>query len=726
MPKFQPPPGGPLPAFKLVGGGSLTKTSLHLRPDADPGYDIQFGYLSILGETRAVVRTSFMGCLFHHSGGPDSGTGTINLINGEGVEATSGSMVRFMRFADVGGGQLELADVAEIGADSDGVRSTIRLTPANSEPLIRVDGALQLNTSFPSAPVDGTLWFTGTAFNVLGDALFQSNTGGYEFLLSSFGEGMEIAPFILSRTGTPDPGTPKQSPVFTLRGKYYLDQVGEMPFNIGLQAIPTDDLGGGKLSFQSIDLYGGVSELASIDNTGSVTAASFTSSDVNGPGFVAVSSGPGTQAGFGWQGGARFWQDIDDSESYVFLTPPLGSNLIVLQLRDTLGGFINITPGAINIQGSAPQTAVSLLPSQLVLSVSGETSFYVTNQGKLSLNDPNIPIETVNGFKILPTGFAQFTIPRLDSKPLILTAKYFDGVGSVDVNGLLIHVMENEVGPVSKLSFQFDSVEKVSISNTGAITASSFSAYTADPSQFIEIDVNSGSIGVQNGMMGLAQSAISLNASAVGLATLQLTDFTGTGGSISLSAARTGSSLGLHDETYGVHLSSSGAFTFIGQTKAISTPCLLLSIYTNTTPADGDVWYEGSVFNFRENGVTKQLGSGSAQPYDVTMSVEGAALGDEIILRIGFTRAVDFVANFVGSVGVVAVGDTSADATVFIVYKNGTEIGTITFPSNTATATFATTGGTAQSVASGDVITVKAPTVATTLRNIAITLAGTR
>jgi hypothetical protein len=533
MPKFQPPPGGPLPAFKLVGGGSLTKTSLHLRPDADPGYDIQFGYLSILGETRAVVRTSFMGCLFHHSGGPDSGTGTINLINGEGVEATSGSMVRFMRFADVGGGQLELADVAEIGADSDGVRSTIRLTPANSEPLIRVDGALQLNTSFPSAPVDGTLWFTGTAFNVLGDALFQSNTGGYEFLLNSFGEiGMEIAPFILSRTGTPDPGTPRRSPVFTLRGKYYLDQVGEMPFNIGLQAIPTDDLGGGKLSFQSIDLYGGVSELASIDNTGS---------------FVASS-----------------------------------------------------------------------------------------------------------------------------------------------------------------------------------LSAPTFSAYTADPSQYIEIDVNSGSIGVQNGMMGLAQSAISLNASAVGLATLQLTDFTGTGGSISLSAARTGSSLGLHDETYGVHLSSSGAFTFIGQTKAISTPCLLLSSYTNTTPADGNVWYENNVFNFRENGVTKQLGSGSAQPYDVTMSVEGAALGDEIILRIGFTRAVDFVANFVGSVGVVAVGDTSADATVFIVYKNGTEIGTVTFPSNTATATFATTGGTAQSVASGDVITVKAPTVATTLRNIAITLAGTR
>lgn len=140
-------------------------------------------------------------------------------------------------------------------------------------------------------------------------------------------------------------------------------------------------------------------------------------------------------------------------------------------------------------------------------------------------------------------------------------------------------------------------------------------------------------------------------------------------------------------------------------------------------PGRGAVIFDVPVtFNGDVNG--SPYGTGGTQPYDIPMSVEGQALGDEAILRLVFTRNVSLAADFAGAYG--AAGTPGGTDTILSVKKNGVEIGTITFAGASAVATFTTVGGVGQAFAPGDVMTVVAPTVMTTLANFAITLAGTR
>ncbi len=87
-------------------------------------------------------------------------------------------------------------------------------------------------------------------------------------------------------------------------------------------------------------------------------------------------------------------------------------------------------------------------------------------------------------------------------------------------------------------------------------------------------------------------------------------------------------------------------------------------------------------------------------------------------------RAIDFPANFSGSVGTVTTNPTATAA--FDITKNGTTIGTASI-STSGVFTFTTVSGTAKSLAIGDILKVTAPTPQdSTLADISFTLLGTR
>ena len=95
------------------------------------------------------------------------------------------------------------------------------------------------------------------------------------------------------------------------------------------------------------------------------------------------------------------------------------------------------------------------------------------------------------------------------------------------------------------------------------------------------------------------------------------------------------------------------------------------------------------------------------------------------IIRIPVARAVNFAANFSGSYA--KAGTAATGSTAFDVQKNGSSIGTITFASSGTSATFTTSGGAAQSLAAGDILSIIAPgTADATLADIGFVLAGTR
>lgn len=113
------------------------------------------------------------------------------------------------------------------------------------------------------------------------------------------------------------------------------------------------------------------------------------------------------------------------------------------------------------------------------------------------------------------------------------------------------------------------------------------------------------------------------------------------------------------------------------------------------------------------------------QPFDVHAFYPGIPTDGATVLRVPVARAVGFVANFAGS-----YFSASANATaqaVFTVRKNGSSIGTVTIAAGTITATFASSGGAAQSFAAGDVLSLTAPSTAdATLADVGFVFAGTR
>lgn len=110
----------------------------------------------------------------------------------------------------------------------------------------------------------------------------------------------------------------------------------------------------------------------------------------------------------------------------------------------------------------------------------------------------------------------------------------------------------------------------------------------------------------------------------------------------------------------------------------------------------------------------------------IDYAVGGAAvnniLSNEILTDHPVIRAFTIPANFAGSYA--SVGTNPAATFILTVLKNGSSIGTITI-STSGTATFATTGGLAQSFVAGDLLSVQAPsTVDASIGRLRYTIKG--
>lgn len=114
-----------------------------------------------------------------------------------------------------------------------------------------------------------------------------------------------------------------------------------------------------------------------------------------------------------------------------------------------------------------------------------------------------------------------------------------------------------------------------------------------------------------------------------------------------------------------------------------------------------------------------------SEKYDIPLSYAGTPTGGEVLGRLVIPRTLNFAANFATSYGYV--GTNPSASYVISVQDDGSEIGTITISTGGA-FTFATTSGTAKTVAAGSRLDFVAPSPSpaeATVANIAATLAGT-
>lgn len=123
--------------------------------------------------------------------------------------------------------------------------------------------------------------------------------------------------------------------------------------------------------------------------------------------------------------------------------------------------------------------------------------------------------------------------------------------------------------------------------------------------------------------------------------------------------------------------------------------------------------------------VTIPGATGGAVDYDVSTYIADKRPSGAVAFRHNFTKAVNFAANFALSDSDAVVAATAS--AVFLIKKNGTQVGTLTFAAAGTSGTFASTGGLAVSYVAGDILEITAPTPQdATLSGVSITLAGVR
>lgn len=106
-------------------------------------------------------------------------------------------------------------------------------------------------------------------------------------------------------------------------------------------------------------------------------------------------------------------------------------------------------------------------------------------------------------------------------------------------------------------------------------------------------------------------------------------------------------------------------------------------------------------------------------PYDIAAAVTGLPTAGASLIVLQMVRAAFIPANAVGSSATAGTAGTVTNA-VFILNKNGTQIGTVTFAAGSTTGVFSVT---ASSFAIGDIITLIAPSPQNaTLANIGINI----
>lgn len=114
-----------------------------------------------------------------------------------------------------------------------------------------------------------------------------------------------------------------------------------------------------------------------------------------------------------------------------------------------------------------------------------------------------------------------------------------------------------------------------------------------------------------------------------------------------------------------------------------------------------------------------------AVDYDVSFYVADKRPAGAVAFRHTFTKAVTFPANFSTSQADALTAATASS--VWLIKKNGVQVGTLTFAASGTSGTFASTGGLAVSFVSGDILEVTAPDPQdATLVGVSVTLSGTR
>jgi len=186
---------------------------------------------------------------------------------------------------------------------------------------------------------------------------------------------------------------------------------------------------------------------------------------------------------------------------------------------------------------------------------------------------------------------------------------------------------------------------------------------------------------------------------------------------------------GINFEGSGVAVTQTSA----GQVKVTVTGSGPLSVEDEGVEVDAAT----VLINFEGDGVTvTQTASGQilvtipgatggAVDYDLSTYIADKRPSGAVAYRHTFTKAVDFAANFaLSDADAVAAATASA---VFLIKKNGTQVGTLTFAASGTTGTFATTGGLTVSFVAGDILEITAPSPQdATLLGVSITMAGVR
>ncbi len=112
------------------------------------------------------------------------------------------------------------------------------------------------------------------------------------------------------------------------------------------------------------------------------------------------------------------------------------------------------------------------------------------------------------------------------------------------------------------------------------------------------------------------------------------------------------------------------------------------------------------------------------QPFDAPLFFPGIPTDAQLLLRVPLARAITYPANMAGAYGTATAASTGTVSVDF--QKNGVTFATATFTASD-TPTWTTAGGTEQSFAAGDILSIYAPSTAdATLADMGFVFAGTR